>query len=372
MKNRSRLANLAIFGFILLLGVGILALAWQINNQDQIAPEETQAAAEQVWNAEKFSVDNLATYYEGQNLNQALSLYANSWQQELGAPDASFETLLDFALGDGARFVNDQAIMTVGDETLYGIDLNYFMYLYDFDSLISNSALTDEILNSQLDRILEQSLVLQVAKREGYIDELDPTVFNNVNKDLPKRNQLVNQNLSVVSTLLVENISFEVVKMYYDNIKLDEEGNRISARLDSISKEDAKVQVQQKMNDFYQALITGSKSMYEVGEEIKADTEHAGKVDTVVGTEANAYLQAVNVEKGLNPFTASEGADEKIYGELWALGDGQFSQVISDQDDSAYLIIYVTDRSGALDSVSYADLIENAKNDTNLDYIISK
>jgi len=374
MKN-NRTRNLVAFAFIGVLGIGALVLAWQINRQAQLAPEETQAAADQVWNAEIFHEDNIDDYYPGQSLTAALAVWANGWAQIDADPELTFEKAKAFANAEGARFIPDREIMTVGEEVLYGSDLNYMMFMYNYPAFTREGNLTDEELNEVLDIILEQSLVLQAAKREGYVQELSPDVFNNVSKNFTVRNALVNENLQLVEDLLVQNITFEIIKLYYDNVGTDPDNfdasEFVSTRSANISKEDAKLTVQRKMDNYYKKLLLGEITMDELRAVISADTSQE---DIDWAYETNAYEQYTAVPKGENPFASQDDddGDQVLYDELWALGDGQYSQIIQDEDDRSFAIIRVLNRQGDLDSVSYESLIEDEKNKTNLDISITK
>lgn len=363
MRNRSLIITFAI---TVLLAIGALYLGWRLTQQ-QVAPEESSAASEEVWSAEKFHANNIQTYYPGLTLDQALAEFAAGWDELEASPNFSFETGKEYALGEGGRFIGDQAIMTVGGETLYGNDLNYFLFIFNYQEYTAAATLSDPVVNSALDRIIEQSLVLQVAQREGYIESLENDIFNSVAKNLTTRNNLVRSQLDNVEDLLVQSVSFETVTLYYDNIRVsdDDDSTVVSSRDESLTKEQAKEQAQEIMNGLYEQLSAGTITM-EAAANLLLENPQVLLIDSVA--EQNAYGSGNNVAIDSNPFGSDDrDGDQVLYEELKSLGEGQFSLVVQDESDTRFVIIQVTKRTAGIGIGNLEDVLQHEEDSTNVD-----
>jgi hypothetical protein len=366
MKNRGLIIT---FTLTVLLAIGALYLGWRLT-QEQVAPEESAAASEEVWSAEKFHANNINTYFPGLTLDQALAEFAAGWDELEASPDFSFETAKAYALGEGGRFIADQAIMTVGSETLYGNDLNYFLFIFNYQEYTAAATLSDPVVNSSLDRMIEQSLVLQVAQREGYLDSLSSDIFNSTAKNLTSRNNLVRSQLANVEDLLVQSVTFETLTLYYDNIRLsdDDDSTLVSSRDESLTKEQAKEQAQEIMNGLLEQLSAGSITMEEAVN-LLLENPQVLLIDSVA--EQNAYGSGLSVPIDTNPFGSEDrDGDQVLHEELRSLGEGQFSLVVQDESDTRFVIIRVTKRTAGVGIGNLEDVLQNEEDSTNVDITI--
>jgi len=366
---------LLIFMFVLtaVLGAGAIWIGTRLSKQEDVSPEETEAASEQVWNAEIFHKDIYKTYFpDVADIPTAMNIWANTWDQKEQQSNLSYKDALDFAFGDGGRFVQDTAVLTVGDETMYGSDLNYFLFAYYYDSYTAAEPLTDEVVNAALDKMIEESLILQTAKSEGYISELGAGIFNSKNKDLRKRTDYVFENLAKVKRLLVQSVTYEKIQIYYDNVTIADDDTLVSSRSSELSKEEAKTMAKQKMDTLYTKLQGKQITMEEAGGLILAD-EEVEKLDSA--WEQNAYFYQEEVPKEIIPFSSDDedGLDQKLHSELWSLGEGQMSKVVENESATGYVIIKVIKRYGATDSPEgYDEYLEDEKSGTDITYKVSK
>ena len=166
--KRKKLMTVLIVVAVIALGGGAAYVAWTLSKTDDVTPGDSSAASQEVWNAE------IVTTSE-----ERIALAAK-WEKWEDDEEFTFAKAKGYAVGEGARFKNDQKIMTVGAETLYGADLNYYMVLFNFDKYKSTDALTDGDVDPVIDKMISDSLILQKAAELNLV-ELSGTFYNSIN-----------------------------------------------------------------------------------------------------------------------------------------------------------------------------------------------
>lgn len=277
--------------FVLILLVLIVVVIGYIFISQTI--QDDSVASQEVWDAELVK-----------NQNER-DVYAQGWAK---LKDASFTEKKEYLNGLGARFDPDVEILKVGEETLYGNDLNYYMFLLQYDVYTSSKALTDADVDKGLSVLINHSLVLQKGKELGFAN-LDSSIYNNTEKDFTRRNEKVSELLPQVSKFFVDTVQAEVISIWFNN------------NIVPISVAKGKEIAEAKMNDLYNKLTSKQITMKQAGEIIANDPELVMKVDP--NAKGNAYF-SFNAELG-GPPTFS---DPEIEDQLWSLGEGQFSKVL--------------------------------------------
>lgn len=312
--NRKRIVAIAVFGVTLVLGITAIILAWRLQQQQKITEEEAAAASEEVTNADMMKTQQQRTeFYQ-------------KWQKFQSEEHSSAE-YITYALGEGARYKCDQAIMTVGTETLYGCDLNAVFVIHEFPTYIQLEEITaqNSYLNKVLDELITQSGILQKGEELGLVT-LDATIFNSPTKDTTSRFEVLKSLREQIGDKLVKTIDFEAVGIYFFNQKeIDRD----------ITIEEAKQAAKTKMDFLYNLLKDKKITMMEAGDMIKADKicfnengietcEQSGISNAQLDTlyKQNAYYKVIGHEFDIQAFS-----DPTYEEELRSLGDGQISTV---------------------------------------------
>ncbi len=335
MKSK-RILVLILLLVTVVAGVGAVYVG-QVLQQQSTTPTDTAAASAQVWDAELL---------KNQTQRDA---FAASWKAIDGRSFAEKKAFVDKG---GARFKSDTDILHVGTETLYGRDLNYYMFLLQYDVYTSSRVLTDADVDKGLGVLINNSLILQKAQELG-LTPLDSSVFNSVNKDFRKRNELVTQMIPQVSKYFVDTAEGEAIAIAFNN-------NFIP-----VSVEEGRKIAKAKIDELYTKVTTGKLTMLQAASEIANDKEILTKVDPAA--VSNSYDQ----------FTAEKGGDQvfidpAMNDSIFSLGEGQYSQVLvaknpvdptfGDQSgkEYAFMIIKVNKRSFATAFGSTQDLFNKA------------
>jgi len=207
-----------------------------------------------------------------------------------------------------------KVIAQVGKETLYGQDLNYELSLYYPEAFESDQPVPEEIRQKALDQIIRNSLLLQAAADEQVI-ELNPAVFNNLNKDHRLRNLLINSLDEKVAEKLVNSVKGEMISIWFKNINEPKMGLETARQITRV-----------KIEGIYQRLQSGQLTdLKSAGEEIKNDPALA-LIDP--SYQGNAYLE-FEINQGEHFFI-----DPKIQTEAFQLPVNQLSEILVGQDQS--------------------------------------
>lgn len=326
--------------FTVLLGGLAAWIGWRITQGLPILPWESGAASQEVWNAEvpKTQEERIA--------------FANGWKQLQESPDFTFEKAKEYALAEGGRFAADTPILTVGEETLYGNDLNYYMILHRYSDYVSSEPLPEAELDFVLDILITDSGLLQEASKIDLIDLTDD-IYNTPNKDYTKRNLLATEARDLLADKVVQKIDFEYITIWYQNTDVP------------VSKESGKALAQTKMDALYSKIESGEITMKEAGEMIDADAEIGTKIDPAYQNNSYSYIE--RWEKGLDFFN-----DPELEHQLWSLGEGQFTKVLTGidseiNDDAFFIVIRMVKRNISLEESTGASVKESTEdlvNDT--------
>lgn len=296
---------------ILLLGVTILVIALTVfvslrvlQNQ---APDDAAAASLQVTNADRFKTQ------------AELTEFARKWREFAANKSNDFEDYLAFATGDGARYECRTVIMDkVGQESLYGCDLNVAFFIQDFPNYSKGSAIgpQDPALNKVLDELITQSGILQKAG-ELKIITLDNTYFNTANKNYKTRLQNIETARAQIGDKFVKKIDFEILTIYFHN----------QVPPTSVSVEAAKAAAEKKMTLLYAKVNSGELTMEQAGELIKQDRIPGDDTGVALKDLTDlyqilAYRKVVGHKFEYDPFI-----DRDLSLEIKSLGEGQMSTV---------------------------------------------
>lgn len=296
MKSKALLIFVLII--VIILGGVAIWLGLKLSKKEEEIPTLPETGSEEVWSAERSD----------------LADYANGWSEVLSVSDIDIATVKTYLLSDaGARFIQSAEILKVDEETLYGRDLNYYFWIYNFKAYASADKLVESELDSILDIMMTDSFLLQQASDLSLVS-LDSTVYNSNAKDLKKRFQVVGNVKEQLGDRLVQKASFEYVSIWFRNTEVP------------ISVEEGRAVAEEKINALYDRLLSGEITMEEAGDIIKSDTEIGEKCDPAY--KNNAYGLVTDWEKGVSYFHQSTNLDTS----LWSLGEGQMSTVVVGQE----------------------------------------
>lgn len=304
-KKGSKFMVFFVFLITVVLGGVAVWIGWRLQQEDDVTPEESEAASEEV-----IAADKLKTQAQR-------DAFAQLWREFAADETNKDSDYIEFALGDGARYECSTDIMTVGEESLYGCDLNAVFVLHEFLTYSSAGAISaqNSDLNAVLDELITHSGLLQKAA-ELDILKLDDTFYNNPEKNMLKRFSKVKKARNEIGDQFVKRVDFEAVVIYFHN-QIDPE----------IPLEDAKTAAKTKMDVLYERIKSGEITMEEAGNEImndsiKGDTTGVSlsKLDRLY--EYNAYSRITGHAFG-DPIFTDSVYDE----ELRSLGEGQMSTV---------------------------------------------
>ncbi|HEX9804642.1 MAG TPA: hypothetical protein VGA67_03095 [Candidatus Dojkabacteria bacterium] len=292
---------LTIILIIATIGLAIGAFYISIQLGRDVAPDDSDAASQEVWDAEI------------PKNQQQRTAYAQGWQNILNSPNYSFELAKDYADEGGARFEPETPILSVGSETLYGRDLNYYMFLLQFPTYISSEPLTDADVDGGLNVLINHSLILQKSQEEGFL-QLTPTIFNSPTKDFTKRNEAISEFLPQVSKFFIDTVEAEVITIWFNNniVPQDTETGRQLALA--------------KMESLFDRLTRGEITMEQAGAEIASDQQILTQVDPAA--PGNSYASFTAEYGGAQPFY-----DVDLNNQLWSLGEGQYTNILTAQSD---------------------------------------
>ncbi|MBW7954095.1 hypothetical protein H3C67_04900 [Candidatus Dojkabacteria bacterium] len=322
MKARKLITAFLMIMLLAFAGAGVY-VGLLLQQQADISPDDTDAASQEVWDAEI------------PRNQEERDKFASAWATK---KNASFADKKAFVLSEGARFKSFTPILTVGAETLYGRDLNYYMFLLQFDKYTSSKPLTDADVDKGLSELIYYSLILQKAQELDLVT-LDSSFYNSNTKDFTKRNEIVSQMIPLVSERFVDRAEGEVIAIWFQN------------NFVPVSPESGREIAKRKIDELYSRLTSGELTMQDAGKLIAEDQEIIEKVDpAAVG---NAYESFVTEKDGIPVFVLDYLNDA-----VFSLGEGQFSTVLTltlpeDEElygdlsgqDLAYLIIKVNKRT---------------------------
>jgi len=274
-----------------------------------------------------------------------LDIFAQCWQEAL-AQKGSFADYKKLTLGECGRFKN-VPILKIGEETLYGNDLNYLFLFYHFQDYTSASKIPQEALNKVVDEATSDSVILQEAIKENLLTS-SVEFFNSSDKDYTTRNEKINFAKQSLSDKFVQKISGETISIWFNN------------DVSPLGVEQGKKLALAKMQDLQQKIKSGQLTFAQAGEAIKNDAEIGQKIDPAY--KNNAHFIFSDIEKGKGPFTM-----ENLNQEAWSLGEGQESDIVigkaatanGQQSEQLYMIIKINKRTGEAKAANTDELINN-------------
>lgn len=333
MKKRPKFGIIIILILTVALSAAAIWVGIRLGNQNKVDPDDSQAASEQVTNADKLKTQ------------EQRDAFNDRWKAFIADTSNTWEDYVEFAISeDGSRYECDTVIMDkVGEETIYGCDLNVLFALYELNMYMSSEAIgpQNETLNKVLDTLITQSGMLQVAEDEDLLT-LDATIFNSTSKDYIARINKVGDVKVVLGDRFIKRIDFKGIIIYFHNEQPPTE----------ISLDEAKKAAKTKIDTLYARLKAKEITMEQAGSEIMADKiigDTSGismeKLDPVY--KDNAYFEIVGHE-----FNYPLLVEGQFDSELKSLGEGQISTVLTLKD---YVIPESTVDSGDFGGLQMVD-----------------
>ena len=234
--------------------------------------------------------------------------------------------------GEGIKFPPKKVIAQIGQEALYGQDLNYELKIYFPETSKSPEPVPEEIKTKVLNQIIEKSLLLQAAADEDLIT-LNEKVFNKLDKAYRERNILLNSIESKANQKFVNWVKGEMISIWFHNIYEPKMG-----------LETARQVTQVKMENVYNRLKSGGFSSLEEAAEVIKNDPSLALIDP--SYKGNAYIT----------FEAKQGEeffiDSKVQEMAFKLSPGQLSEIIVGRDkrpvnefyDCCFIVLKVIDQ----------------------------
>ena len=194
---------------------------------------------------------------------------------------------LDEALTDKGKFPSGEKVAQVGQEIIYGRDLNYILYEEFPQDFFSPSASISAVKQKSLITAINDSVLLQSEAKEGLIN-LTPVIFNNLNKNQQLRKKKV-QEITKRRMATEEKISGAAISIWYHNVQPP-----------SIPIYEAEKLAKSKIQEVYNDIKQGKITFQEGGEIVRNDSELA-KIDP--SFRGNAYMGFDDLSPPQQPFT---------------------------------------------------------------------
>lgn len=278
----------------------------------QSTDNRQKAASEQVTGAE---TSRTATDW---------GVFNQTWHTFMADPSHDWVSYVQESQTNGARYKCDEPIMKVGEETLYGCDLNALFVVYEPEAYIQPAAIgpQDPKLNSVLDALVTNSGLLQEAQKRGLIT-LDDTIYNSPTKDPVKRMDALRELRETIGNTFNKTVDYEAVAIYFHN-QVDPQ----------IPLDQAQAAAKAKMDNLYARLKSGEITMQQAGDEIAADNIKGDTTGVSLAKLDQQYKEnAYNLREGHN-FDSEFFTDSSLDEELRSLGEGQMSTVRLCKDHS--------------------------------------
>lgn len=244
-------------------------------------------------------------------------IFNQTWTAFLANPENDWTDYVKESQAGGARYKCDEPIMTVGEETLYGCDLNALFILYEPDAYIQPAAIgpQDQQLNTVLDALITNSGLLQEAQKRGLVS-LDDTLYNSTTKDSIKRINALRELRDSVGNSFDKTVDYESVVIYFHN-QVDPK----------IPLAEAQAAAKAKMDVLYSRLQSGEITMEQAGAEIKANSIKGDTTGVSLANLDTLYRENAYQKREQHVFDSRFFTDETLDEELRSLGEGQMSTV---------------------------------------------
>lgn len=251
----------------------------------------------------------------------------------------------------GGKVPQGNAVATAGKETLYGQDLNYELLSYNPQVFDTNNPIPADIRVSAMNKIINQSLMLQIAESKNIV-KLDESFFNNPKKDYRKRNEALTKAQGELIKQVENRMTVAGIFLYFNN---PVEGKSIPA--------DAKEKTKQKIESMRADILAKKITIEEAGKKLALDKE-LQEIDP--GLKANAYGKYPDISKRI----PLKGGENKVINDaVWSLKKGEVSQVllgvrINDEtqktEEAFWAVFQIKDRTGGA-SDSFDEWFTNEK-----------
>lgn len=244
-------------------------------------------------------------------------IFNQTWNTFLNDPTNQWTAYVEQSQSGGARYECDAPIMTVGEETLYGCDLNALFILYEPEAYIQPAAIgpQDPQLNTVLDALITNSGLLQEAQKRGLIT-LDETIYNSPAKDPVARINALKELRNSIGNSFDKTVDFEAIVIYFHN-QVDP----------SIPLDQAQAAAKTKMDVLYQRLQNGEITMEQAGAEVAADNIQGDTTGVSLSSLDKLYKENAYSNRFQHTFSSEFFTDPSLNEELRSLGEGQMSTV---------------------------------------------
>ena len=246
-----------------------------------------------------------------------------------------------------AIFPPSQKIANIGQETIYGADLNNIINTrYTKNAIIGKTV--EEVKKRALNNALEDTILLQEEEKLGGND-LVPPIFDTPDKNYILRRKIV-QEIKNKRLANQEKINGAFISIWYHNV-----------RLPSIPLTDAKKLAFEKIQKVYNDIKSGKMTFQQAGESLKNDKSLAS-ID--LSYKGNAYYD-FNDRTSENPVFVYPDLEDR----LWKLDEDEMSEIFQHPSQTVSLgkekeeffgIIYVSKWTNKGNG-NYKDWLDKAK-----------
>lgn len=233
------------------------------------------------------------------------------------------------------EIASQQIVAKVGDEYLYQKDLNYQINTF-YPSSSTDSAMKQEATTKSLDKLINDSIILQEAQKNK-LTIAPKEAYNNPNKNIFLRNQAIASATAKLSDQFVSRISGEEVSIWFNNGSYPPPKMGVDA---------AKKFALEKMQAIFADLKSGKITFAEAGNQIKNDKS---LINVDRSYQTNAYSVFKDKAQNLPIFN-----DPNINNVIWTLRPGEISNILTANDfhngdpskpyEALFKVIKVTDK----------------------------
>lgn len=223
--------------------------------------------------------------------------------------------------------------MRVGKERIFAKDIDAILYTYYHTATTSPGMLEPALVHIR-DRVVRDSILLQEAVRLD-LATVSAKVYDNVNKDIVLRNQLVETLIEKIKLKYTDTVTGESITIWFHNESFPEP---------EMGYKKAQEFAKQKMDPIYADLKSGKISMREAAVRIQRDKSLAD-IDPNYG--GNAYFRFADRSKENPPFVKDQTNNV-----VWTLAKGQPSDILTIRNtdkngeyDAYYQVIRLNDRN---------------------------
>lgn len=258
---------------------------------------------------------------------------SQDWQEKITYP---IDYTVPYAAYETYRFEPGHQVMRIGTETIYTEDFNYQIFLHNFADFVSSDPVSEDVIVSAAQRILEDSVLLQESDILDVV-ELDESVFNSESKDFIVRADLVTTARDELPQRGLARTEGEQITVWFYNTEEPDMG--VDAAEDIANG---------VISDLHDRLVAGTITFEQAGEEIRSNPTLA-EID--YGIDGNAYERFV-IYGDLKETYHDPDIGEAVDG----LPVGEISEVLTGRDkgedwyDAFYAVVHVDSRTEGFDN----------------------